>query len=187
MKSSLKDSIVRATERRRFLGEMAALAGAAALALWPLAAVAQGRGMTAVAGTPPAPPLRLPDTDGKTVDLGAYRGKVVLINFWATWCPPCREELPSFSRLKKRFGKESLEIFAVNVGEDAETVFDFIGNPDFPVLFDRDAQAMGRWSVKVVPTTLLVDRQGRIAFRAVGGREFDDGEIVALVSQLLKA
>lgn len=184
MKSSLTNLTARATERRRIL---AALAGAAAAAVGPAAAWAQGRGMSAVAGTPAAPLLRLPDTDGRMVDLAAYRGKVVLVNFWATWCPPCRQELPSLSRLKKRFGNGALEIFAVNVGEDAETVFDFIGNPDFPVLFDRDAKAMAGWAVKVVPTTLLVDRQGRIAYRAVGGREFDDAEIVALVSQLLKS
>jgi len=101
--------------------------------------------------------------------------------------PPCRWELPCLRSLKKRFGSEGLEIFAVNVGEDAETVFDFIGNPAFPVLFDRDSKAMANWSVKVVPTTLLVDRQGRIAFRAVGGREFDAADIVALINQLLKS
>lgn len=186
MKSLLNNSTAQATDRRRFLAGVTALAGAA-LSLWPLPGRAQGRGMTAVPHTPPAPLMRLPDADGKTVDLAAYRGKVVLINFWATWCPPCRQELPSLSSLKKRFGSEALEIFAVNVGEDAETVFDFIGNPAFPVLFDRDSKAMANWSVKVVPTTLLVDRQGRIAFRAVGGREFDAADIVALINQLLKS
>lgn len=186
MKSLLNNSTAHATDRRRFLAELTALAGAA-LAVWPVSSRAQGRGMAAVPHTPPAPLMRLPDADGKAVDLATYRGKVVLINFWATWCPPCRQELPSLSRLKKRFGTETLEIFAVNVGEDAETVFDFIGNPAFPVLFDRDSKAMTNWSVKVVPTTVLVDRQGRIAFRAIGGREFDDADIVALINQLLKS
>lgn len=143
--------------------------------------------MSAVPDKPPAPYLRLPDSDGKVVDIAAYRGKVVLINFWATWCPPCRQELPSLSRLKKQFGKEAFEILAVNVGEDPESAFDFISNPDYPVIFDHDSRAMTNWSVKVVPTTLLVDRQGRIAFRAVGGREFDDAEIVALIKPLLKS
>lgn len=186
MKSSLSNSTARATDRRRFLAKLTALAGAA-LTVWSAPGRAQGRGMAGVAGALPAPLLRLPDADGKAVDLAAYRGKVVLINFWATWCPPCRQELPSLSRLKKHFSTEAFEIFAVNIGEDPETVFDFIGNPDLPVLFDRDSKAMARWSVKVVPTSLLVDRQGRIAFRAVGGREFDDADIVALVSHLLKS
>lgn len=141
--------------------------------------------MTLVSGKPPAPRLLLPDARGKMVDLAAYRGKVVLVNFWASWCPPCRQELPSFSRLRQRVSPESLEILSVNVGEDAETVFDFIGDPRFPVLFDRDAKAMALWSVKAMPTTLLVDRQGHIAFRAVGGREFDDADILALIGTLM--
>ena len=75
---------------------------------------------------------------------------------------------------------------AVNVGEDPDSVFSFAGNTDFPVLFDRDSKAMAAWSVKGLPTTFLVDRQGRLAYRATGGREFDDPAIVALVRQLLK-
>jgi len=172
------------TERRRVL---AALGGLALVAAWPRLARAQGRGMTVVAGTPPAPPLRLPDAAGKPVDLAAYRGKVVLVNFWATWCPPCRQELPSLSRLKRKLSGEAFEILSVNIGEDVDTVFDFAGNPAYPMLFDHDSTAMASWPVKGVPTTLLVDRQGRLAYRAVGGREFDGDEIVALINQLLKA
>jgi thiol-disulfide isomerase/thioredoxin len=181
MKSSSTSLPAPLTERRRLL------AGLAGLAAWPLLGFAQGRGMTAVAGTPPAPPLRLPDSDGKPVDLAAYRGKVVLVNFWATWCPPCRQELPSLSRLKKKLSGEAFEILSVNIGEDVDTVFDFAGNPNYPMLFDHDSTAMASWPVKGVPTTLLVDRQGRLAYRAVGGREFDDAEVVALIRQLLKA
>lgn len=177
---------MRTSERRRFVTRLGALAALAAATAWPLASRAQGRGMSAVPGTPPAPPLRLPDADGKTVDLAAFRGKVVLINFWATWCPPCRQELPSLDRLKKRFAADAFEIFAVNVGEDPETVFDFAGNPGYRMLFDRDAKAMAAWPAKGIPTTLLVDRQGRLAYRAVGGREFDDAGIVALIEELLK-
>lgn len=131
--------------------------------------------------------LRLPDADGALVDLTSYRGKVVLVNFWASWCPPCRKELPSLSRLRKLFGKDEFEIFAVNVGEDPETAFDFIGNPNLPVLFDRDSKTMAAWPAKGMPTSLLIDRQGRIAFRALGGREFDAPGIVAIIRQLLKS
>jgi thiol-disulfide isomerase/thioredoxin len=183
MKSLSTNLPARPTERRRVLAALAALGG---LAAWPRLALAQGRGMTVVAGSPPAPPLRLPDADGKPVDLAAYRGKVVLVNFWATWCPPCRQELPSLSRLKKKLGGEAFEILSVNIGEDVDTVFDFAGNPNYPMLFDLDSKAMAAWPVKGVPTTLLVDRQGRLAYRAVGGREFDDAEVVALIRQLLK-
>jgi len=170
------------TERRDFL---AAAAGWALLAALPVAR-AQGRGMSPVVGVPPAPTLALPDMDGKIVDLARYRGKLVLVNFWATWCPPCRKEFPSLGRVRKLFKASEFEVLAVNVGEDTETVFSFAGAPDFPVLFDRDSAAMARWPVKGLPTTLVIDRQGRVALRAVGGREFDDPAIVAQIRELLK-
>lgn len=172
-----------ATERRGFL---ATAAGLALLAALP-AVRAQGRGMSPLVAVPPAPTLVLPDMDGKPVDLARYRGKVVLVNFWATWCPPCRKEFPSLGRVRKLFRPADFEVLAVNVGEDPDTVFSFAGAPDFPVLFDRDAQAMARWPVKGLPTTFALDRHGRLALRAVGGREFDDPAIVAQLRELLVA
>jgi thiol-disulfide isomerase/thioredoxin len=141
--------------------------------------------MSPVAAVPPAPTLRLEDMDGKLVDLVSYRGSVVLVNFWATWCPPCRKEFPSLSRVRKLFKPTDFEVIAVNVGEDSDTVFSFAGSPDFPVIFDRNSQAMATWPVKGLPTTFLVDRQGRLAMKAVGGREFDDPAIVSLIKGLL--
>lgn len=183
MKSPSKSLPAPATERRRFL---TASAGLALAALAP-SLRAQGRGMTPLPTVPPAPTLRLKDADDKIVDLAQYKGRVVLVNFWATWCPPCRKEFPSLGRVRKLFKPAEFEVLAVNVGEDPDTVFSFAGNTDFPVLFDRDSRAMAAWPVKGLPTTLLVDRQGRIAYRAVGGREFDDPEIVAAIRQLLKS
>ncbi|OHC62125.1 MAG: hypothetical protein A2040_00635 [Rhodocyclales bacterium GWA2_65_19] len=170
------------TERRGFL---AAAAGLALLSALP-AVRAQGRGMSPVVGVPPAPTLALPDMDGKIIDLARYRGKLVLVNFWATWCPPCRTEFPSLGRVRKLFKSTEFEVIAVNVGEDMETVFSFAATPAFPVLFDRDALAMARWQIMGLPTTLVVDRQGRLALRAVGGREFDDPVIVAQLRELIR-
>jgi thiol-disulfide isomerase/thioredoxin len=140
--------------------------------------------MAAVPGNPPAPALRLANADDKPVDLAQYRGRVVLVNFWATWCPPCRKEFPSLGRVRKLFKPAEFEVLAVNIGEDPDTVFSFAGHTEFPVLFDRDSKAMAAWPVRGLPTTFLVDRQGRLAFRATGGREFDDPEIVAAIRQL---
>ena len=146
----------------------------------------EGSPLTPVAGTPPAPPLALPDIDGKMVDLAAWRGRLVLVNFWATWCPPCRREFPSLSRVQKLFKPTELAVLAVNVGEDAETIFSFAGASDLAILLDRDSAAMRRWPVKGLPSTFVVDRKGRLALRAVGGREFDDAAIVAQLRALLK-
>jgi thiol-disulfide isomerase/thioredoxin len=180
MKSFSMDSPAPATDRRRFLLGLLALA-------WGATAGAQGKGMAIVAGTPPAPALRLADADDKPVDLAQYRGRVVLVNFWATWCPPCRKEFPSLGRVRKLFKPTEFEVLAVNVGEDPDTAFSFTGFTEFPVLFDRDSRAMARWSVIGMPTTFLVDRQGRLALRAVGGREFDAPDIVATIQRLLKS
>ncbi len=167
-------------ERRRALRMLAGLA------LAPLVARAQSGGMTAVAGLPPAPPLTLIDLDDRKIDLASLRGRIVLVNFWATWCPPCRKEFPSLGRLQKLFPPAKLTVLAVNVGEDADDVFSFAGATNFPVLLDKDSGAMKRWPVKGLPTTYVVDKAGRLALRAVGGRDFDDPVIVAQLKELLK-
>ena len=82
------------------------------------------------------------------------------------------------------FERVRVQVIAVNVGEEAETVFSFAGSPEFPVLFDTNSQTMATWPVKGLPTTFLVDRQGRLALKAIGGREFDDPLIVNLIKGL---
>lgn len=151
---------------------------------WPLTR-AQGRGMTAMPANRQAPTLRLNDDDGKVVDLDQYRGRVVLVNFWASWCPPCRKEFPSLSRVRKLFKPSEFEVLAVNVGEEPDFAFSFAGITDFPVLFDRDSKAVAAWGVQGLPTTFLVNRKGQLAYRAAGGREFDDPDIVSAIRQLL--
>ena len=140
-------------------------------------------GLTVIAQPQPAPALILADMDGKMHDLSDLKGKVVVVNFWATWCPPCRREMPSLERLKQRLQSRGLAVLAVDVGEDADTVFAFTGQlepaPTFPLLLDRDSQAMQRWKVKGLPTTFVIDQQGRVIFRAIGGREFDNPAMIA--------
>jgi len=146
--------------------------------------------LTPISKPQPAPALSLPDLDGKLHDLGDLKGKVVLVNFWATWCPPCRREMPSLERLRSRLGDKGLAIIAVDVGEDADTVFSFTGQldpaPSFPMLLDRDSTAMQRWKVRGLPTTYVVNADGRVIYRAVGGREFDHDAIVQQLEPLLR-
>lgn len=154
--------------------------------LAPVCASAQGSGFAAVVDAPIAPTLVLPDIDDKTFDLTSLRGRVVVVNFWATWCPPCRREFPSLGRLQKLFKPQDLTVVAVNVGEDAETVFSFAGNPDVIVLLDRASKAMAGWRVGGLPATYVIDRHGRVMLRAVGGREFDSPEILAQLRPLIE-
>jgi len=143
-----------------------------------------------VPGSPVAPTFKLPDMNDHELNLEKLRGKVVVVNFWATWCPPCRREMPSLQRLWQRHGgKTDLQIVAVNVGEDADTVLGFMGTmdvaPSFTIALDRDSAVMRNWPIKGLPTTFLLDRDGRIVYRAIGGREFDSAESIALINRLL--
>jgi thiol-disulfide isomerase/thioredoxin len=140
---------------------------------------------------PQAKDFLLEDMDGKKRRLADLRGKVVLVNFWATWCPPCRREMPSLERLSNALKDTSFEILAVNVAENLDTVFSFTGTleptPTFPIVFDKDGSVLKAWPVMGLPTTFILDKQGRIVYRAVGGREFDDPAIQAQIRGLISA
>jgi thiol-disulfide isomerase/thioredoxin len=142
-----------------------------------------------VPGQPIAPKFKLLNMDGQEVNLEKLRGHVVLVNFWATWCPPCRREMPSLQRLWQKLGKSELQIVAVNVGEDADTVLGFMGtldtSPTFPIVFDKDSAVLRTWPVKGLPTTFVIDKKGHIIYRAIGGREFDSPESIRLITELL--
>lgn len=137
-----------------------------------------------------SPDLTLVDMEGHTISLSKLKGKVVVINFWATWCPPCRREFPSMERLREKMSGKPIEILAVNEGEDVGVIEAFLSTldtqPGFPILLDRDGGAMGFWPVRGLPTTFIIDKRGRMAYRAIGGREFDHPDIVRRMTQLLK-
>ena len=172
---------------------LAAIFLAAIVLPWsPAALPAPGKPMQAVESLPPAPALVLPDEAGRqTWRLSDLRGKVVLVNFWATWCPPCRKELPSMERLWRQLKDQGLVVLGVNVGESADEVFAFSNGLEtpltFPLLLDEDSSVAQSWPVKGLPTTYLVDKRGRIAFGVIGGREFDSPAIVEQVRGLLAA
>jgi thiol-disulfide isomerase/thioredoxin len=136
-----------------------------------------------------APDFQLEDMDGEKYSLESYRGKVVILNFWATWCPPCRREIPSMEALYQAFRDEAFAILAINEWETEDHVFAFMGQlpvePGFPILLDLDSAVATSFGVKGLPTTLLLDPQGRIVYRAVGGRDFDHPEVKKTIRALL--
>lgn len=137
----------------------------------------------------PAPALKLNGLDGQMHDLAQLKGRVVLINFWATWCPPCRREMPSMERLSQTLKGEAFSVLAVDVGESAEIIETFTGQLDttlsFPILLDTRSRTMQAWKVAGLPTTFLIDKQGRIVASAIGGREFDHPEIIRTIREML--
>ncbi len=110
-----------------------------------------------------APDFKLRTLDGKEVSLSDYRGKVVLINFWATWCPPCREEMPLFKRVYERYKNKGFEILAVSTDTSIDPVKKFVKEYklDFPVLLDTD-NISSLYGIQGLPTSFLIDREGKI-------------------------
>ena len=126
-------------------------------------------------GKKPAPPLALDDTRGVEHSLEQYRGKVVVVNFWATWCPPCVEELPSLENAWQRYRQQGLVVLAVS-GEESDVVTSFLerlpSDITFPALIDHDMKVGNRWQIRGLPTTVVVDRSGHLHWRAEGQLDF---------------
>ena len=135
-----------------------------------------------------APTLSLKDLSGRVHRVTDYRGQVLVVNFWATWCPPCREEMPSLNRAAKALVKEGVQFVAVNIGETAEAIQAFTKRQpvEVPILLDASQNAVRRWPVLGLPTTVVVDPRGEIAFHVTGDREWDDPEILRQLRDLTR-
>ncbi len=118
----------------------------------------------------PAPDFTLLDLNGQPVSLSSLIGKPVLINFWATWCPPCRYEMPFIQEIHEEWADKGLVVLAINVGEDSSTVSDFIqeNNYSLPVLLDTDQRAAFEYGIRYFPTTFFIDKDGIIQAIKVG-------------------
>ena len=135
-----------------------------------------------------APDFVLPDLAGQAVRLSALRGKVVVLNLWATWCPPCREEMPSMERLYQRMRGRDFQLLAVSQDEDgAKMVEPFVSEMklSFPVLIDPDHLVGDRYGVWGYPETFVIDREGRIVERVIGPRDWASPQTLTALEALL--
>ena len=135
----------------------------------------------------PAPALVLRDLDGREVRLDGFRGRTVLVNFWATWCAPCVAEMPSLTRLRRLLVEQGFEVLGVNLQENAARIRPFAERLgiDFPILRDHDGAVRATWGVRVYPTTFVVGPDQRIALVALGEIDWDRPEIVARVRAIM--
>ena len=135
----------------------------------------------------PTPRLARPDLEGRTVDLRELKGRVVVVNFWATWCDPCREEMPSFERLRERLKGQPFEVLTVNYGEGRERIQQFLDRHrlTLPVLLDPEKQAAAAWRAGGLPMTFIVDARGRVRYSAFGESDWSAGEPLRVVEALV--
>jgi peroxiredoxin len=136
----------------------------------------------------PAPAFSLPDLSGKQFSSDRIHGQVTLINFWATWCSPCREEMPALSRLYQKLKDKGLMVIGISIDSDQAMVKQFIGNAKtkFPILHDPEMKCHDAYKVYTYPTTFLVDRKGVIRKYWIGPQEWDSEEFGKILQEYLQ-
>ena len=134
----------------------------------------------------PTPALKLQDLHGKMHDLNDYKGQVVLVQFWATYCAPCRKEMPSMNKLMKKMGDVPFTILAIDMAEPKHEVQRFVDEvkPEFTILMDETGEAISAWRVFAAPSNFIIDPQGKIRYTLFGGVEWDSDELVKKLKAL---
>ena len=172
------------TTRRRLL--------AGSLAVTALAWAGSARAAHVVRPWPagkPTPALALTDLDGKAWSLAALKGRPVVLNFWASWCEPCRAEMPSLELLQTRHEKAGLVVLSVNYQEPPPKIRRFLDTLPFslPILLDREGEAAAAWTPRVFPTTVLIDRSGAARHSVIGELDWMGDTARGLIEPLLAA
>ena len=136
----------------------------------------------------PAPALKLDNLDGEPWDIADSRGHWIFVHFWASWCGPCRREMPTIQKLTEKLQDEQLEIVMVNTAETEDEVFSFLGivAPDLVPLMDTDGLVTEAWQPRGLPATFFVDPQGHLRYLALGGREWHTGPYLDFLRGLTK-
>lgn len=173
--------------RRHLLQGAVAAAGAALLGRAVQAAPELAYTVSAWQGS--TPPLQALDTQGKSWRLDTLRGRAVLVNFWASWCEPCRAEMPTLQQIADLYGPDRLLVLALNFKEHPNRAIQFASATglSLPVLLDPQGQTARAWGVKVFPTTVLIDRQGRARQRVQGEVDWTGAPAARMIDVLLKS
>ena len=141
-----------------------------------------------IKGDKRAPDFSLKDLNSRKVGLKQFREKIIFLNFWATWCGPCKEEMPSLEVLHQQFKEKNFILLAISVDyEGLKPVQEFINkyHYTFPVLLDPKCETLDLFEVKGIPTTFLIDKKGRMVGKAVGPRDWKSPEVISLINLML--
>ena len=135
---------------------------------------------------PVAPRFKLPDMQDQPRELSDYLGKPIIISFWATWCPPCRKEIPVFNRAREKLKDEDIVMLFVNINEDKKTIEEYIKKVpiNLTILRDETAGQLTNWNLTGLPVTFILDPEGRVVYQAMGERAWDSDEILDKVRKL---
>ncbi len=141
-------------------------------------------------GSIKSPTVNLQDLNDNTHTLEQYKGKVVLVQFWATYCPPCVKEMPSMNKLQDKLSTAGVpfKILAIDMAETKAEVSAFVEKikPEFTILMDETGSSIGQWNVFAAPSNFIINKQGEIAYTLFGGVEWDSQEIVNKITELSK-
>ncbi|QWD91405.1 TlpA disulfide reductase family protein [Polynucleobacter sp. MWH-Braz-FAM2G] len=162
------------------------------LALMCFSAHAEWRPPAQLGLSPNAPPLQLNNLAGKSIDIANFKGKVVVVNFWASWCEPCREEFEELSQLQENYSAKGLVVLAVNLAEMKPRIMQFLKGNGFSensieILLDRNSTTYKSWKARGLPTTFLVSKSGKIEGVWIGAIEnIDSNEVKGRIEVLLR-
>lgn len=150
--------------------------------------IAQAASLKPYSGKINNPQVQLQDLSGNVHTLEQYKGQVVLVQFWATYCPPCVKEMPSMNKLQDKLAKAGVafKILAIDMAESKAEVEAFVKRikPEFTILMDESGSSIQAWNVFAAPSNFLINKQGEIAYTLFGGVEWDSAEIIETITQL---
>ncbi len=154
---------------------------------WQVAAIEPPKGILVLDGRD-APPLVLNNMDGESWDISDARGHWVFVHFWATWCGPCRKEMPTIQAIYPEFDPQQLEIVLINTAENEDTVFSFLASvaPDLEPLMDSDGLVTERWQPRGLPASFFVDPEGKLRYLALGGRPWNTPAYLDFIKSLIR-
>ena len=155
----------------------------------PVAATRTLPNFTPMARPVPLPPITFLDEDGRRSDLNDFAGKVVLLNLWATWCPPCVKEMPSLDRLQARLGGKDFQVVALSVDRGARQVvapfLDRLGITHLAIFLDPESRSLRMLGISGLPTSLILDRDGTVLGKLEGDAEWDSPDALGLIQRFI--